>query len=149
MAVTRTPRPFEMGILAPVTPPRKLRYVFEWGGGCLWADGDAALDRLGFGPLDCRDACPLPMATATLERCRRLGEWHDASLNWDYPPDPGPWRQGECDLINAAADELLADIRRELGPDFEVTDARTRLSEDPDLGRYLVDPAGFRRGVVE
>lgn len=129
-------------------PTYRLRYAFEWGGGCLWADGDAARAALDLGPLDCADPCPLPLSPATLERCRQLGEWHDASLNWDYPPDPGPWRQAECDRFNAAAEALLADIRRELGPDFEVIDAQPRPSEDPDLGRYLADPAGFRRDVA-
>ena len=129
-------------------PACQLRYAFEWGGGCLWADGDAALGRFGFGALDYRGPCPLPLAPATLERCQRLAEWHDTSLNWAYPPAPGPWRQGECDRFNAAAAEVLADIRRELGPDFQVIDAQPRLAEDPDLSRYLADPAGFRRGVV-
>jgi hypothetical protein len=74
-----------------------------------------------------------------------LAEWHDTSLNWDYPPDPGPWRQQECDRFNTAVAELLADIRRELGPTFRVIVRQQPCVEDPDLDAYLADPKGFRR----
>jgi hypothetical protein len=70
--------------------------------------------------------------------------WHRASLNWDYPPDPGPWRQPECDRFNAAAAKLLTDIRVELGPTFEVINRQDKMVEDPDLDAYLADPKGFR-----
>jgi hypothetical protein len=74
-----------------------------------------------------------------------LAEWHDTSLNWDYPPDPGPWRQPECDRFNDAVASLLADIRRALGPEFEVIDEQVSCVEDPDLDVYLADPKGFHR----
>jgi hypothetical protein len=91
------------------------------------------------------DPCPLPLSTPILDRCRQLSEWYDTSLNWDYQPDPGPWRQTECDRFNAAVEALLADIRRELGPEFEVIDKQPRAVEDPDLDAYLADPPNFRR----
>ena len=64
-----------------------------------------------------------------------MAEWHDGSLNRDYPPDPGPWRQPECDRFNAASAVLLADIRAELGPEFEVIDRQARCEEDPELDK--------------
>lgn len=127
-------------------PTYELRYFFEWGGGCLWPGDDAARRDFDLGPYDLLDPCPLPLSLAILVRCRELAEWHDTSLNWDYPPDPGPWRQPECNRFNAAAAELLADIRRELGPAFRVADCRSLCIEDPDLDAYLADPKGFRRG---
>lgn len=122
-----------------------LRFFFEWSGGCLWPGNEAAYQNLDCGPYDLLDPCPLPLSAATLERCRRLAAWHDTSLNWDYPPDPGPWRQPECDRFNVTAAELLEDIRRELGPEFEVVDRQARSTEDSDLDAYLADPKGFRR----
>ena len=50
-----------------------------------------------------------------------------------------------CDRFNAAVAELLADIRRELGPMFRIIDRQMPCIEDPDLDAYLADPDGFRR----
>jgi hypothetical protein len=126
-------------------PMYKLRFFFECGGGCLWPGNDAANRDFELGPYDVLDPCPLPLSAATLERCRRVAEWHDASLNWDYPPDPGPWRQPECDRFNEAVRHLLATIRAELGEQFEVINRQPEAVEDPDLDAYLADPAKFRR----
>ncbi|HKB41225.1 MAG TPA: hypothetical protein VKD72_32665 [Gemmataceae bacterium] len=41
--------------------------------------------------------------------------------------------------------ELVADIRRELGSDFEMINRQQEIREDPDLDAYLADPIGFRR----
>jgi hypothetical protein len=99
-----------------------LRFFFEWGGGCLWTGNEPAKQDFGYGPLDLLEPCPLALSAATLAECVRLAEWHDTSLNWDYPPEAGPWRQAECDRFNASAGQLLARIRVELGPLFEVID---------------------------
>ena len=125
-----------------------LRFLVEWGGGCLWGGNDAAYRDFDLGPYDMDDPCPLPLQPSILERCRRLGDWHDASLNREYPPHPGPWRQPECNRFNAAIADLLADLREGLGPEFEVIDQQHKLSEDPELDAYLADPSGFRRRTV-
>ncbi|MGE0191864.1 MAG: hypothetical protein AB7T63_07440 [Planctomycetota bacterium] len=122
-----------------------ISFFVEWQGGCLWPFNDAAFRDFDFGPYDCFDPCPLPLSQATLDACSDLAAWHDKSLNWDYPPDPGPWRQVECDRFNAAAQALLALIRDELGAAFEVIDHSDPAAEDPDLDAYLSDPKGFRR----
>jgi hypothetical protein len=122
-----------------------LRFFFEWGGGCLWSGNAAAYADFKYGPYDALDPCPLPLSAAILEKCRMVGHWHDAALNQDYPPDPGPWRQPECDRFNAAVCELLAEIRQELGTAFEVIDKQGKMVEDPDLDAYLADHKGFRR----
>jgi hypothetical protein len=122
-----------------------LRFFFEWGGGCLWAGNGATFRDLGYGPLDQIIPTSLPLSAKTLERCTKLGEWHDTALNQDYPPDPRPWRQTECDRFNAAARELLSDIRTELGAEYKVIDQQRPIVEDPDLDAYLANPKGFRR----
>ncbi len=45
----------------------------------------------------------------------------------------------------ARLQELLADIRRELGAEFEVIDQQGQAVEDPELDAYLADPKAFRR----
>jgi hypothetical protein len=75
-----------------------------------------------------------------------VGDWFDTSLNWGYPPDPGPWRQEECDRFNAASLNAFDRLRTELGPDWDIVPNFADLREDPDLDRCLADPAGFQRG---
>jgi hypothetical protein len=49
-----------------------------------------------------------------------LSAWHDQSLNWEYPPDPGPWSAEDYARFDNAANELLGLLRGELGEGFEV-----------------------------
>ncbi|HEY2840770.1 MAG TPA: hypothetical protein VGJ26_16555 [Pirellulales bacterium] len=121
-----------------------LHYYFEWTGGCLWSGCDASSRDFGVGPLDEADF-QLPLSSEIRQRCQELGEWHDTALNWDYPPDPGPWRQPECDRFNSAARALLADLRQELGEQFEIIDKQDELVEDPNLDAFLKNPDWVRR----
>jgi hypothetical protein len=125
-------------------PKYVLRFFFEWHGGCLWPGNEAAYRNFELGPLDL-EPTRLPLSAQTVQRCAEMAAWHDTSLNWDYPPHPGPWRQSECDQFNAAVRVLLIDIKQELGPDFEIVSQQGELNEDPDLDRYLADPNRFRR----
>jgi hypothetical protein len=112
------------------------RYFIEWGGNCLWPKNAEAQERFGY-PADPHD---LPLTAETIIELKRIEAWYQESLNWDYPPDPGPWRQDECDRFNRASKDLLERIRFELGPNFEVIDQQPELKEDPDLDSYLANP---------
>jgi hypothetical protein len=90
--------------------------MFEWGGGCLWCGNDAARAQFDVGAIEDR----LPLSSQTRRRLDELSEWHDQSLNWAYPPDPGPWTAEEYMRFEQAAQELLVVIQSELGPTFEV-----------------------------
>ncbi|MDB4759753.1 hypothetical protein OAG34_00920 [bacterium] len=126
-----------------MVPKYSLRYFFEWGGGpCLWANDDPARDRFGIGAVKLDE---LPLSDATKRRAEQLAEWYDQSLNQDYPPDPSPWRQKECDLFNNASQQLLQTIRNELGPGYDVVDEQPLMSEHPKLDEYLKDPQGYRK----
>jgi hypothetical protein len=93
-----------------------IRLMFEWGGGCLWCGNDAALKTFGVGPIEDR----LPLSDSLRQRLVEMTAWHNGSLNWDYPPDPGPWTVEEYDRFEKAAGEVLAAVRAELGAEFEV-----------------------------
>jgi hypothetical protein len=94
----------------------RIRLMFEWGGGCLWCNNDAARARFDVGPIEDQ----LPLSAQTRQRLDELREWHDQSLNWAYPPDPGPWTPKEYADFEQAAQELRAAIQAELGSAFEV-----------------------------
>ncbi|SDB35888.1 hypothetical protein SAMN03159290_02623 [Pseudomonas sp. NFACC13-1] len=49
-----------------------------------------------------------------------MTRWHDTDLNWDYPPDPGPWEAAEYTEFDDAAEALIAAIQKELGAGFGV-----------------------------
>jgi hypothetical protein len=115
--------------LAGSAAPGQLRFFFDAGSGTvLWGD---------LGPAD------LPVSDVLRAELDSLVEQYDESLNWDYPPDPGPWREARCVRFNADAREALARLRVELGREIE--DGFTELHEDPELDRYLADPKGFKR----
>jgi len=120
----------------------KLKFWFEWGADTAFQTAnDAARDQFGY----IFQPELLPLSPETIERIHYFSEWHDTSLNWGYPPDPGPWRQEECDRFNKAATDLFEAVVRELGDDFEVVNTQGWLVEDPDLDAYLKDPHGFKR----
>ncbi|EFH85193.1 hypothetical protein [Ktedonobacter racemifer] len=119
-----------------------IRYFFDWGAGCcFWSANDAARARFDY------SIAPeqLPLSESTIKRANELMEWHDQALNWEYPPDPGPWRQEECERFNQAAKDLLTTVRQELGKHFEVIDEFVEEKEDPELDAYLRDPKSFKR----
>ena len=122
-------------------PRYTIRFFFEWGGGWLWCGNKAACSDFGIGPIEGL----LPLSDALRERGDDLSTWHDRSLNWDYPPDPGPWRQAECDRFNTAVHSFFEDIQQALGPNFEVLYHQRDAVEDPDLTEYLEDPKHFKR----
>jgi hypothetical protein len=90
--------------------------MFDWGGGCLWCGNDAAREMFDVGPIEGL----LPLSPETRRRLDQLSRWHDAALAWEYPPDPSPWSPEERMRFEVAAADLLAAVRAELGPEFEV-----------------------------
>lgn len=124
-------------------PEYIIRFFFEWMGTCFWGDNDAAQERFDY----YIEPEELPLSESTIKRANELMQWQDKALNWEYPPDPGPWRQEECDRFHQAARELLSTVRQELGARFEVLDELDEMQEDPDLDAYLRNPKGFKRKV--
>lgn len=125
--------------------PYVIRYWFEWSGPCFWSANDRTRERFGYA-IEPED---LPLSSTTIARVHKLIQWHDQALNWEYPPDPGPWRQDKCDRFNYAVKELLEMCRRELGGDFELVDAYENINEDPELDAYLPNPREFKRSKME
>ena len=87
----------------------------------------------------------LPVSQGLRGELARLVALYDSSLNWDYPPDPGPWREPQCREFNCAVHHVIQRLGAELGPTWEIRDLFQDLHEDPGLDRYLADPSGFTR----
>jgi hypothetical protein len=118
------------------------RFFFDAGSGTvLWAASPEDRQRWGHA-VDLRQ---LPVSRALQNDLMSLIAQYDASLNWDYPPDPGPWREPRCRRFNHAVHQAIEHLRGELGPAWQIHDAFDELHEDPDLDRYLTDRAGFTR----
>ncbi len=117
---------------ARLVPPARFFFDYRAGSPVWTSEGPEPLDEL-------------PISQALRDELARLASWFDTSLNWDYPPDPTPWREPECQAFNQAAEAALSRLRAELGPSWRISNEHWELHEDPDLDRYLADPKGFRR----
>ena len=126
-----------------MSPRYALRFWFEWRlGTAFWAANALTSTKFGYGVVAPE---ALPLTPETIAHVHRLSDWHDQSPNWDYPPDPGLWRQDECDRFNKAVIELFNTVVAELGTAFEVINVQDTLIEDPSLDEYLKDPQHFKR----
>lgn len=93
------------------------RFFFDAGsGGVLWLASDPA------------DPDLLPISDGLRVELAQLVALYDQSINWDYPPDPGPWTAGECAAFDARARSALARLRSELGPSWTIADEMKPLS---------------------
>ena len=104
----------------------RIRFFFDWQCTPFWSGNDRASERFGYA-IDLED---LPLSEATRQQAYELSRWCDKSLNPDYPPDPGPWGQEECDRFNLAAKQLFEAVQTELGAEFELVNEQAELSEE-------------------
>ena len=125
--------------------PVVLNFWWEWN--CespFWASNEAAYTQYGYGEIS---PTILGLPENIVEKLAQVGKWHDASLNWNYPPDPGPWRQAECDLFNKESKLLFQQCCAMLPSHITLIYKHCDINEDPDLDRYLIDPKNFKREV--
>lgn len=94
----------------------KLKLFFEWRGGVLWCANDLAFKLFDCGPVEDR----LPLSDGIKKRMAEMTIWHDTALDWNYPPDPSPWPEEEFIKFHKAVEEILSDIKQELGPGYEI-----------------------------
>ncbi len=99
-----------------------LRFMFDAGSGtCLWAADAAARAAFGYAV----DHQALPLGADMRARLDGLVAWYDRSIDWADPGGASPWDAAEQARFEAAAREVLAMLRAELGPlGFEVRDGR-------------------------
>jgi len=121
----------------------KLRFFFDWcSGSPFWAGDHRAREKHDVGPIPPEE---LGLSAELCQQAQELSDWHDESLNWEYPPNPSVWRQEECDRFNQSVQVFFAQAQHELEGQYTLIWQQRILAEDPDLDRYLRDPQGFRR----
>jgi len=101
------------------------RFFFDAGSGTLlWATPE---DQAEWGyPIDLDR---LPVGPELRAELVALVDRYDTSLNWDYPPDPGPWSDEEHQRFDAEVRRVLPLLRAALGPTWEIRDEFTQLPE--------------------
>jgi len=108
-------------------PRYRLRFFFDPGSGvCFRSGNDTARDRFGYAI----DMAQLPLARETQKQAEDLIAWFDQSLNWEYPPDPGPWSQDERRRFDEAVEQFVDRARIELGAEFEVVNEYTGIQQE-------------------
>jgi hypothetical protein len=118
-----------------------IHFFFDYGTACFWAGNDRTREHFGiYIPPE-----KLPLSSETIAIVHSLAELFYTSLNQEYPLDPSPWRQAQCDYFNQVVDALFQTAKTELGDEFELVDEFCKLKEDPDLDIYLKDPNHFKR----
>jgi hypothetical protein len=131
--VSRTGRNWLKAIRRVIEKPKyKISFWFEWGGQCFWAADERTRKEYGYAINPQR----LPLSPWIAALAEELGAWHDTSLNWASPPNPGPWRQEEYDLFNAVVKRFFEVVRKELGNDFEITNNQGEVHENPNFDEY-------------
>jgi len=96
-----------------------VRFFFDAGSGtALWAADADTRQVWGYAvELD-----ELPISAPLRAELTSLVAEYDSSLNWDYPPDPGPWREPRCRRFNQAVRQSVGRLRAELGPSWVIDD---------------------------
>jgi len=93
----------------------KLGLFFEPGSGiCLWSADAEANAKFDY-PVDLE---ALPISDATKDHGNRLSELFDTSIDSENPGAPSPWSAIQWAKFKIQADDLFANLRIQLGPDF-------------------------------
>lgn len=93
------------------------KYMFEWGGTCLWSINDAALERYGYDV----DETELPISTNLKKYLWYLQAYHDCMMDWENAPDNSPWWTSEDTIEWHRKREFAYEqLCKELGEDYEI-----------------------------
>ena len=86
----------------------ELRFSFDYGGFCLWAN-DGAIEPNA-----------LPISQELIDEINSLCDEFDTSLDWEYPPDPSPWTKEEWYDFFKRSKLIYEKLEKELGADYEL-----------------------------
>lgn len=96
------------------------RFFFDWGT-CLWSANDAARREFGYPVAHER----IGLSPDLVLRIDDAVTQHQSSIDLDDPAGPSPWTAADFAAFKGTTDELLADLRAELGSTFSILDERS------------------------
>lgn len=91
-------------------------FGFDYGEECFWACNRKATAKFDYGS----NVDQFPLSDKTKLRVRELGRGYRTCLDWSNPGGESPWSEADWILFNKTESQLVADIRRELGDDYEI-----------------------------
>ncbi|MCM1276657.1 MAG: hypothetical protein NC299_15075 [Lachnospiraceae bacterium] len=95
------------------------KYMFEWGGVCLWSVNDAAMNKFGYAI----DEQKLPISGNLKRLLWYLQAYHDNMLDWDNAPEGNPWWTEEDTVMFSKKRKFAYEqLQRELGDEYEIID---------------------------
>lgn len=93
-----------------------LRFWFEHGGTCIWAKNEAAKQKYGYAITN----SSLPISKNLIEQLNALEDEYHSYLDWEEPRNPSPWSQKQKEDFIKRANDVLEQLRLDLGRDYEV-----------------------------
>lgn len=94
----------------------KLRFFFEFGGYCLWADDERTTKKFGYAiPCDA-----LPISKELIQELTYLEKEFQTSLDWEYPPNPSPWSEEQRQIFEKRTKKAYEKLVIELRECFDI-----------------------------
>jgi hypothetical protein len=97
-------------------PLYRIHLTFVRDGGCLWAGNESAIRR--FGHIASLEG-GLPLSKPTRQQLVRLRGVHDTRYDFGWKRFQ-PWSPEQIERFGHRVQGLLANLRHEMGQDFEV-----------------------------
>lgn len=90
----------------------RIKLMADYGGTILWKN-----DASEVGPIDLDS---MPLTEGLKHDLQAWADAYDKTLNQEYPPDSGFPSPAEEAAFEAEGQRLWRELRRELGPEFDV-----------------------------
>ncbi len=95
----------------------KMKYWFEWGGTCLWAANEAAIEQYDYAV----DETKLPISGKLARYLSFLQSYYQTMMDWDEAPRRSPWWSDEDSAdFYRRAEFAYHQLCKELGEAYEI-----------------------------
>ena len=95
----------------------ELKFWFEHGGFCVWANNEAAKNKFGYA-VNHED---LPISRELKNELNALEARYHGCIDWTCPSNPSPWPHEEWERFRSDAKNVYARLQKELGNAYHIT----------------------------
>lgn len=96
----------------------ELRFWFEHGGVCLWAENEIARNKFGYAINNEN----LPISRELKNELNTLEVRYHGCLDWSCPSNPSPWSHEQWECFRVDAKNVYDRMKNELGNAYHVID---------------------------